>query len=181
MPSNIVHNYVLTRPGEWASEKEKDYPSLMASATYRLDLPPHMQLHDVFHVEKLSPCIENKTYGTHPEPPPVEVEGELEYEVDSILDSKIDRRVKGGIRYLVRWKGYGPGDDTWEPMANLNNSQDAIADFHRLHPEAPKRISMQEFANIPWQTLDNATQGFTMYAWEEGKYATLAPSRTKES
>ena len=89
------------RPGEWASEKEKDYPSLMASATYRLDLPPHMQLHDVFHVEKLSPCIENKTYRTHPEPPPVKVEGELEYKVDSILDSKINRRVKGGICYLV--------------------------------------------------------------------------------
>src|SRR6201996_9731078 len=43
---------------------------------YKLDLPSHMQLHDVFHVEKLSPCIENKAYGTHPEPPPVEVEGE---------------------------------------------------------------------------------------------------------
>src|SRR6201996_5597442 len=148
---------------------------------YKLDLPSHMQLHDVFHVEKLSPCIENNTYGTHPEPPPVEVEGELEYEVDSILDSKIDRRVKGSICYLVRRKGYGPGDDTWEPMANLSNSQDAIADFHRLHLEAPKHISMQEFVNIPWQTLDNATQGFTMYAWEEGKYATLAPLRTKES
>src|ERR1700743_1740362 len=148
---------------------------------YKLDLPSHMQLHDVFHVEKLSPCFKNEAYGTHPEPPPVEVEGELEYEVDSILDSKIDRRVKGGIRYLVRWKGYGPGDDTWEPMANLSNSQDAIVDFHRLHPEAPKHISMIEFQNIPWQTLDNATQGFTMYAWEEGKYAALTPSRTKES
>src|SRR6202000_2194695 len=79
----------------------------LAPVDYKLDLPSHMQLHDVFHVKKLSPCIENKAYGTHPEPPPVEVEGELEYEVNSILDSKVDQRVKGGICYLVRWCGGG--------------------------------------------------------------------------
>ncbi|KAF7132455.1 hypothetical protein RHSIM_Rhsim09G0199300 [Rhododendron simsii] len=29
----------------------------------------------------------------------------------------------------VRWKGYGPGDDTWEPIDGLSNCMDKIKDF----------------------------------------------------
>ncbi len=27
-------------------------------------------------------------------------------------------------------------DSTWEPLAHLNNAQDLITDFYRLHPMA---------------------------------------------
>ncbi|KNZ71900.1 hypothetical protein J132_05174, partial [Termitomyces sp. J132] len=43
------------------------------------------------------------------QPPPVKVEDEYHYEVNEILDSRI---VRGRLQYLVRWKGYGPEDDT---------------------------------------------------------------------
>ncbi|KNZ75366.1 hypothetical protein J132_03497, partial [Termitomyces sp. J132] len=45
-------------------------------------------------------------------PPPVKVEDKYHYEVDEILDSWV---VRGRLQYLVRWKGYGPEDNTWEP------------------------------------------------------------------
>ena len=37
-------------------------------------------------------------------------EGVEEYEVEEIIDHQ--RRGRG-YRFLVRWKGYGPGDDSW--------------------------------------------------------------------
>src|ERR1700761_3390092 len=74
---------------------------------YQLDLPANLLLHNVFHVDRLSACVENEAYSLHPQPAPVDIKGKLEYEVDHILDSKIDRRVHGGLHYLAHWKGYG--------------------------------------------------------------------------
>jgi hypothetical protein len=64
--------------------------------------------------------------------PPVEVEGELEYEVRGVLDSKVDR---GRLFYLVDWVGYGPEERTWEPAENVEHTEDAVADFHHAHPQ----------------------------------------------
>ncbi|KAG6870443.1 hypothetical protein C0992_013372, partial [Termitomyces sp. T32_za158] len=68
-------------------------------------------------------------------PPPVEVEDEYHYEVDHILDSRL---VRGRPHYLVRWKGYGPKDDTWEPRRHLDNALDELRLFHQRHPEKPR-------------------------------------------
>ncbi|RLN28488.1 DNA (cytosine-5)-methyltransferase 3-like isoform X1 [Panicum miliaceum] len=36
---------------------------------------------------------------------------------------------KRGLYLKVRWKGYGPNDDTWEPIEGLKNCKEAIRDF----------------------------------------------------
>ncbi|KAF0927340.1 hypothetical protein E2562_031953 [Oryza meyeriana var. granulata] len=36
---------------------------------------------------------------------------------------------KRGLYFKVRWKGYGPHDDTWEPFEGLRNCKEAIRDF----------------------------------------------------
>ena len=43
------------------------------------------------------------------------------FHVDTILDSKVVSRRgrKKQTLYKVRWKGYGPKDDTWEPVENV--------------------------------------------------------------
>ncbi|QRV96371.1 Retrotransposable element Tf2 protein [Ceratobasidium sp. AG-Ba] len=50
-------------------------------------------------------------FGRDPPQPPAEVtpDGEEEYEVEKILDS---RKQRNQVQYLVHWKGYGPESDT---------------------------------------------------------------------
>jgi len=38
------------------------------------------------------------------------------FEVEDIVNH---RHKKGKIEYLIRWKGYTPQDDSWEPEDNL--------------------------------------------------------------
>lgn len=45
---------------------------------------------------------------------------EIEYAVRKILDHKTDG--SGKTHYLISWVGYGPEDDTWEPVENLANA-----------------------------------------------------------
>ena len=58
----------------------------------------------------------------------------------------------------VRWKGYGEGHESWEPEGNLvGTSDEAIADFYRTHPNAPRKISASVFHSLPWQPYENLT------------------------
>ena len=60
------------------------------SVAFQLNLPASMKIHDVFHVSLLEKYVPNIIPGRYVEPPPpVVVEGELEYEVDEVLDSRI--------------------------------------------------------------------------------------------
>ena len=124
---------------------------VLSDVDYRLALPPALCLHDVFHVDRLSPYRGNEVNGLTPPPPdPVTIDGEEEYEVDHIRDSKMFGRT---LKYLVRWKGYGEGEDTWEPLYNLRNSLQAVEEFHSQNPGAPRSINALLYASLPWQPL----------------------------
>ena len=67
--------------------------------------------------------------GTEAEPKAsVQVETQEEFEVKSIQAHKGGDR-DTGRQYLVRWKGYGPEDDTWEPEAHLANAPEKIQQY----------------------------------------------------
>ena len=105
-----------------------------SKSAYKLELPPQMRIHPVFHVSLLDTHRPNTIpERTQPPPPPEEVLGELEYEVERILDSRWKR---GRRLYLVDWKGYSPEERTWEPEAHLEGAAEAIAEYHRHHPHA---------------------------------------------
>ncbi|CAH8479654.1 unnamed protein product [Heterobilharzia americana] len=57
-----------------------------------------------------------------------EVESEEVYVVENILDERI---IKGQKYYKVRWQGFPPEADSWEPEQNLTNVLDIISNFHR--------------------------------------------------
>jgi len=118
---------------------------------YKLALPPALRVHDVFHVDRLSPYRGNEVNGEVPPPPdPVTIEGEEEYEVDHIRDSKMFGRT---LKYLVRWTGYGEGEDTWEPAKNLAHAPEKIEEFHSKNPGAPRKIAALLYASLPWQSI----------------------------
>ena len=107
---------------------------------YRLDLPSNVNIHNVFHISYLEPYRKNDIPGRVKEPPPtIEVDGEFEYYVEEILDSKVRKNSPNSFRYLVKWQGYdNPIDYTWEPVEHLIESLDAIADFHAKYPNKPR-------------------------------------------
>ena len=44
-------------------------------------------------------------------------DGEV-YSMEKILDKRITKKGKK-VEYLIKWDGYGPEDNTWEPECNI--------------------------------------------------------------
>lgn len=111
---------------------------------YRLKLPVSMKgIHPVFPVVKLELRSEDPITGRHPQPPPPPdiIDGEEEWEVEEIVNSRFYGRWKK-FQYRVKWKGYDDSETTWQDADDVRpHAQEAILNFHRLHPEAPRQIN----------------------------------------
>ena len=98
--------------------------------TFGLELPQSMLskgIHDSFHVSLLQPYKHDRFDRDPDPPPPIKLEDEtLEYEVEKILDRK---RRRNKFYYLVKWRGYADHENTWEPVENLTNAQEALGDY----------------------------------------------------
>jgi Chromo (CHRromatin Organisation MOdifier) domain len=73
-------------------------------------------------------------------PPPVKINGETEYEISKILDTKIDRRRKPcNLLYLVHWAGYeGTNEEmSWVLVTQLSHSAKLVTDFHLAYLAKP--------------------------------------------
>lgn len=92
-----AEHFCSTCPSKKLSEKNMGPFTIIAQAgthSFTLRLPDSVRaIHPVFHVSQLKPTTPNLIPGqTQPLLPPVEVDGEPEYEISEILDSKIDWR-----------------------------------------------------------------------------------------
>ena len=67
-------------------------------------------------------------------PPPIEVDGIPEFEVQAVLDSRIRRCT---IQYFVDWVGY-ESDRSWERAHALHNATEAVDSFHKKNPAKPR-------------------------------------------
>ena len=98
-------------------------------------------VHPVFHVSTLEPTTLNTIPDrVQPPPPPVFVDGEPEYEIAKVLDSKMDNQCsKCKLLYLVHWTGYaGTNEETsWILASELENAPKLISDFHQSYPAKP--------------------------------------------
>ncbi len=109
---------------------------------YRLDLPSSMKNHPVFHVSLLEPYRESTIRGRLPAPPPpIEINGEEEFEVSKIIDSRINRR---RLEYLIHWQSYEVSERTWEPTANLANTPKMIK---KISSSIPDKTECQRYLN----------------------------------
>ena len=104
---------------------------VLSLLTYRLKLPNHWKIHDVFHIVLLKPYRETEAHGpNYARPPPELVDREAEYEVERILKH---RRKGKRIEYLVRWKDYDTNEDSWEPVSNLKNTPEVLNEYKTRH------------------------------------------------
>ena len=98
-------------------------------------------MHNAFHGLLLEPYVETQEHGpNYDQPAPELVEGEPEYEVETLLGSRCKGRGRK-LEYLVRWKGWGPAHDSWEPKENLH-ADDLVQEFHRREPAAIRRVTL---------------------------------------
>ena len=94
----------------------------IGETAYKLDLSRGRyrqalhNIHDIFHVSLLRPHRDN---GLGTEIPPIDIDGDMEFEVETILKH---RQIRGEDQYLVRWKGYDQSEDMWLNEAQLEHS-----------------------------------------------------------
>jgi len=124
-------------------------------------------LHPVFNVVKLTAAPTDPITGRHrPQPPPPElIDGEEEYVVEEIIDSRMFRR---RLQYLVKWEGYGLEANTWEDSGNVANAPEKVAKFHATHPAAPRRIRVMAFGSIPFRPVPITTSASSRCLSEGG-------------
>ncbi|KAF6515026.1 hypothetical protein HZS61_006160 [Fusarium oxysporum f. sp. conglutinans] len=124
---------------DWKNIGPLKITKVISPYAYRLDLPASMKIHPVFHTNLLRPAATNPLPGQNPDPPPpIEAEGVEEWEVEDIVDSRWDRRGRGGrprLKYTVKWAGYA--DPTEVPADYMENAAEVVANFHRRYPDKP--------------------------------------------
>ena len=109
----------------------------MSHTSYQLKLPPQWQLHDVFHATLLTPYKETALNGqSYQEPAPDLIDGQPEWEVESIL--KVRKR-RNQLQYLVRWKGFSEAHDSWEPTKDVH-AEELVQEFYKRYPNAIRSI-----------------------------------------
>jgi len=138
-----------TQPSKKLSEKNLGPYTIIAqvgSLSFMLCLPDSMcTVHPIFHVSQLKPAISNTIPDQiQPPPPPVKVDGEPEFEISEILDSKVDRRCRPcKLLYLVRWSGYKGTDEemSWLLATELGNATELLENYHVWYPDKPRPLA----------------------------------------
>jgi len=101
---------------------------IVSENVVELELPASLRIHPVVNVRRIVKYREQVEGQKKIPPPPVEVAGEKEYEVEEILDRQ-ERR--GKTKHLVKWKGYTAEENTWEGLENLKNIMEKIEEFEK--------------------------------------------------
>ena len=99
-------------------------------SVYRIELPPEYQMHPIINQEHLTKYHRRSPGDESQQLPKLcPIAREEVYEVERIVGHK--KLGKKGMLYRVRWKGYGPGEDTYEPEANLRNAFSHLREYKR--------------------------------------------------
>ncbi|KAL0152827.1 hypothetical protein M9458_051867, partial [Cirrhinus mrigala] len=106
--------------------------------SFKLELPAEYRISTTFHVSLLKPAgdpggVENLEEIAPQMPPPLIIDSEEAYRVNTLLDS---RRRRGNLQYLVDWEGFGPEERSWVPAEDILDPS-LTADFHAAHPDRP--------------------------------------------
>jgi Chromo (CHRromatin Organisation MOdifier) domain len=106
--------------------------SVISPVAYKLVLPSHWKIHNIFYTDLLTHYKETDAHGPNfTSPPPEIIEGKPEYEVECILASHcFGRRRK--LQYLVKWLGYPLSENSWQDTTDVH-ALDLVREFQACH------------------------------------------------
>ena len=116
-----------------------------APVAYRLRLPPHWRIHDVFAQHRLKPYVGGADAFASRErpaaPEAVVVDGQREAHVEKILARRVRiSRGKEIEEWKVRWTGYSKAHDQWRTRDKLERG----APLQQLREFETKRLAMED-------------------------------------
>ena len=82
----------------------------------------------------VSPAMELPTGGE------IANDADEHYVVERIMDHQYDAKTKD-YRYLVKWKGYGAKDNTWERAANFDDINIITKYWKNIGKKLPKSVA----------------------------------------
>ena len=131
----------LNRPSRKLAERYSgpfEIIEKIGTHAYRLKLPLQWKtVHPVFNVSKIEAYHEDAENPNFTRPPADVIEGEPEWEVERILDSKF---AQNNLKFLVKWLGWPESENSWEDEVNLENAPEILAAFYKEFPSAPRRL-----------------------------------------
>jgi hypothetical protein len=124
---------------------------VMSAVNYCLELPTQWSIHPVFHIDLLTPYKETIMHSPNfTQPTPELINGEEEYSVERILDSRrFGRRWR--LQYLVKWEGYPDSDNMWVDKDDVF-TDNKIWEFKNLNPDSETHIRSTSVAKSPYSS-----------------------------
>ena len=124
-----IINICIRRPSKKLNFKKTEpfrITEKINTRVYQLKLSDMMKIHNIFFISLLEIYISSQDDQDFSKEEPVLMNGEAEWEVSEVINSKID--LKCEFLYLIHWEG--PWDDTWEPLKSLWNASEVLKAFH---------------------------------------------------
>jgi len=119
------------------------------------------------------PYHETKEHGHNfPEPAPELIEGQPEWEVEEILNS---RQYRHKLQYLIKWKGYSDAYNSWEPKENVTTPV-LLAAYHEQNTAAIRKLKTEQ-ADCSQRMLSLESKGCTAQTSPQATKHPLGPKR----
>ncbi|MCO5575082.1 hypothetical protein L7F22_028879 [Adiantum nelumboides] len=96
---------------------------VISDQAYKLQLPPNLKVHNVFHVSLLKPYVPNADQLLDAEEIVVLAQRVLKLQLDYILEIR-ERKLRNRsiIEHLVKWKDFPEEDATWKDEVTLQKN-----------------------------------------------------------
>ena len=92
----------------------------IGTQAYKLNLPTHLKVHNVFHVSLLKPYIPSPDHILNDDQIVMPTQNILELQPERILESREQSLRNRSIKeHLIQWQDYPPEDATWEDETSL--------------------------------------------------------------
>jgi hypothetical protein len=158
-----------------APQRYGPFKVLWASPTNcKLELPPHMKIHPVFHNSLLKPYCETKEHSPNYEKPAPEIVNNKEghYEIEAILMAQPTHN-KRSTQYLIKWKGYPASENSWLPEKELTNAKELLNKFKQQE----KHTTQQRLNILALQAQQEPKEGILL--WTQSITSSSPSSKSK--